>query len=423
MHITTHENGNLVELELVGLLDNNSAGHVAGAVEDVVRHGAHRVVLNLQGVTYLSSAGIAVLVRWHKELKALRGLFGVCDPSPQARDVLRLTGLEKMLVVDAAPLRGMSSTVFMTMAPQFRVSDQGGVAMELYDLAPREPLSCRALGNPELLDGCRFSASDCVTVPFGRDCLALGLGALGSGFEDCSDRFGEFLAVAGSAAQLPTHGPGAPDYELTSGDFIPSAQVLYGLVCEGQPSQLVRFDPGGNAGDSVPLSVLIDQCLTMTETELAAFTIVAECSGLIGATLRQSPVSTTAGTVSPLQYPVIRDWLSFTPEHAYARTLALTVGIAARRNSPRVTPSLRRLLRPLDPRGDVDGHFHAAAFPYRPLKKGRLDVQTVVASLFESEQIQGVLHLLADDRAISGAGESEFIRGGCWIGPITEVRA
>ena len=29
-----------------------------------------------------------------------------------------------------------------------------------------------------------------------------------------------------------------------------------------------------------------------------------------------------------------------------------------------------------------------------------------------------MLHLLHDDRGAAGAGESEFVRGACWIGPI-----
>jgi hypothetical protein len=50
-------------------------------------------------------------------------------------------------------------------------------------------------------------------------------------------------------------------------------------------------------------------------------------------------------------------------------------------------------------------------------------VKTTVKTLFEAETLQGVLHLLNDDREIAGAGQSEFIRGACWIGPIREIEA
>jgi hypothetical protein len=42
--------------------------------------------------------------------------------------------------------------------------------------------------------------------------------------------------------------------------------------------------------------------------------------------------------------------------------------------------------------------------------------------LFEVENLQGVLHLLNDERE-SGAGQSEFLRGACWIGSIAEISA
>jgi hypothetical protein len=46
-----------------------------------------------------------------------------------------------------------------------------------------------------------------------------------------------------------------------------------------------------------------------------------------------------------------------------------------------------------------------------------------VRTLFEGGGLQGVLHLLRDDREIAGAGESEFLRGACWVAPIGEITA
>ena len=72
--------------------------------------------------------------------------------------------------------------------------------------------------------------------------------------------------------------------------------------------------------------------------------------------------------------------------------------------------------------GQINGHFHAAVFSYHPLQNGKIDLKTTVRKLFEREDVEDVLHLLSDDRVIAGAGESEFIRGACWVGPIREIR-
>ena len=83
--------------------------------------------------------------------------------------------------------------------------------------------------------------------------------------------------------------------------------------------------------------------------------------------------------------------------------------------------ALSPVLRPLGPKPDLSGHFHAAAFTYRPVQKGEINLKDTVRSLFETQSLQGVLHLLGDDRSIAGAGESEFVRGAFWVGPISEI--
>jgi hypothetical protein len=145
--------------------------------------------------------------------------------------------------------------------------------------------------------------------------------------------------------------------------------------------------------------------------------MAAETTGLVGAALRRSPCAATP--VKPLAFPEVRSWLSFTAEPAYRNSSALVVGVAGRGDAGRLTTLVRPLIG-----GGCWGHFHAAAFSYRPLPKGLIDCQATVTGLFEQQTLEGILHLLGDDRTIVGAGQSEFIRGACWFGPIdtTELR-
>ena len=64
------------------------------------------------------------------------------------------------------------------------------------------------------------------------------------------------------------------------------------------------------------------------------------------------------------------------------------------------------------------GHLHAAAFRFQPIQKGWIDLSATVTRLFEPNQLSGVIHVLNDDRGATGAGESELIRGACWIAPV-----
>lgn len=408
MEIITRRVGDFTEVYVKGRLDAYWAGDLAKRLEVTIREGAHRVRVNLAEVTYVSSIGIRVLVQFYKQLHEIHGAFVVSSPSEPVKKVLDLARLSELLMPETPPAPAAA-------AEAGRALEWKGARLEVFHSAPGASLQCRVVGSPELLDRGGFGPEQCRLMQFPGRTVALGLGAFGNGFDDCRGRFGEFLAVAGAAAYLPTDGTNVPDYLVSAGTFVPELQVLYGLVCEGAFASLARFESSGESG-STPLSELVEASLEIAGAPAAAVVIVAESAGLIGAALRRSPAS-GAPEAAPLAFPQVRQWLSFTAERAHARSLAVVAGVAARSAEGPLAPLLRPLAGPNGPLG----HFHAAAFSYRPLKKGRLDLETSVKSIFEGETLQGVLHLLGDDRDASGAGQSEFVRGACWVGRLSEV--
>ena len=62
MNITEHPGPDSLELRLTGRLDATWAEHVGDAIETAVRGGSHRLVLNFEGVEYISSLGLRVLL-------------------------------------------------------------------------------------------------------------------------------------------------------------------------------------------------------------------------------------------------------------------------------------------------------------------------------------------------------------------------
>src|SRR5262245_17428143 len=93
MEITRQQMGDVLELKIEGRLDGYWADHLLHALEDVIRGGARHLRLNLAAVTYLSSAGIRVLARTHKQLSGIQGSFSVTEPSGAVRSILQLMGL------------------------------------------------------------------------------------------------------------------------------------------------------------------------------------------------------------------------------------------------------------------------------------------------------------------------------------------
>jgi hypothetical protein len=246
--------------------------------------------------------------------------------------------------------------------------------------------------------------------------LALGLGALGSSFSDCHDRFGEFLGAAGALACLPADGGNAPDYSVAAGAFLPEVKMLYGLACTGPFAYLARFEIKPEVR-SISLTDIVDGALEVSRSNRIGMVLIAETLGLVGASLRRSPVAGHGAGSDMFKHPLVRDWLSFTAERAYPQATSLIVGVASREEGGLPAD----FVRPLAPGGPTLGHFHAAPFTYEPLPRGKLELQAKVDDLFQHSRLQSVLHLLGDDRGIGGIGQSEFIRGACWFGPIERV--
>ncbi len=414
MEVTRSQHGDVLELRVKGRLDGYWAEHLIRALDQAIREGAHTIRLNLAEVPFMSSAGIGVVVKYYKQLQEIRGSLAISAASEQVKRVLDLANLGNLLAGEAAP------AVAPTIAPVRLVGhlDRERPTFEVRDVARRARLACQVVGDPDLLRGCRFGEEHARKMQFRESMFAVGLGAFGHSFEDCANRFGEFLAVAGAAAYQPTDGTNVPDYLLAAGSFVPELVVLYSVSWEGEYAHLGRFEPKTKTS-AAGLGDLASICLDIAGASAAGIVMVAESAGLMGAALRQSPAR-KGSQAAPFEHPQVREWLSFTAEPAYTRALTLVAGVAARTaNCGELAP----MLRPLAKGSTLCGHFHAAAFSYRPLPKGRIELQPTVAALFESAGLQGVLHLLGDDREIEGAGQSEFVRGACWIGPIGEVTA
>jgi anti-anti-sigma factor len=406
MDITKELIGDFMEVRAKGRLDGYWANDFASTLDDIVRQGHHRIRVNLSEVNYISSMGIGVLVGCYKSLQSIQGVLVISEPSPMVVKILDMVGLRTILTAEPPP---RPSAIQSSEGREKIVIGDGR-----YDVYPLEGagVTCRKIGNPALLEGCRFAENHCTGVTFPESSYGLGLGGFGESFDECKERFGEFMAVTAAAAYLPADGSNAPDYMLGRESFAPEVQVLYGLKFEGEFSRMARFEAESEPG-SIRLSALAEAGLQIAGTNAALIVAVAESAGLAGVSLRKSPAGITY-TNAPFGHPEVRNWLSFTTERTHARALTLICGVALDTNRN----DFRDWTRPLGLGSNVTGHFHAAAFSYRPMQKGLIDLKSTVHSLFEGESLQGILHLIGDDRESTGVSESEFVRGALWVAPL-----
>ena len=406
MEITRHVQDGAATLTLRGRLDAAWSSPVADALQKAVRDGFLDVRLDLTAVSYISSAGIRVLLSQWKELRRAQGRLSIPQLSAEVEKVLRLAGLGALLEV-----AGVTPQPFARDNTQHAWSGKDFTG-EMVDLAPTARWRGRFVGKPgKPLNLAAMAEAPLQMIKLPASTLALGFGALGSTATDCASRLGELLAAGGSAVYLPASGNNQPDYDVAEGALVPEAWLAEGFVAEGAFARMARFEVAGQAS-AVTLSDLLAGLLASVDAPQIAFAGVLECAALVGACLRRAP--NAPGAEKMLDFPVVREWLTFTAEPAYQNTVALLVGVAARDGSG----SLANFTRPCGPQGRIHTHVHAAVFPYRPVRHGHLDLTHTLAPLLESRRILGVLHLLSDHRTELGAGESRFYRGACWFSPV-----
>jgi anti-anti-sigma factor len=398
VEIVKERSGGVVHLRLFGRLDHHWSHSLDEALHEVAREGARHLRLDFSGVTYLSSAAATVLLKHHRDAAALHGSLQISAASERARNALRQMGFLELLIAGASSAAARRGTLSIPLPAA--ESDRATYESRVLDGRNSE---LSLIGSPG-----RTAQSSALSIY--RDVYALGVGALGANHEECRDFFGEFVAAAGSAAYMPTDGTATPDYMLSAVGFVPAVQGLHAIAFRGAPSHQLRFE--ANSPDAgLPLSEIVRACASLAGKPTFGMVMAADVAGLICARLRRSPAGGEAMTV---EFPAVREWLSFTPEREFARFSSLVVGLAS--SSP--SASLRPFLRPVS--DEHHGHFHAIVTAFRSLPRGKLPVAEIVAAWLQPRSVISVVHLLRDARPIEGAGESELQRGVCWIFPIAD---
>ncbi len=101
MPVTVTEQGNSLTAALSGEIDHHGARTVMNELGELIAARLPRhLVLDLSGVTFMDSSGIAVLLRALREMDRLGGSLRVTAIPTQARRVLDAAGVGRLITLD-----------------------------------------------------------------------------------------------------------------------------------------------------------------------------------------------------------------------------------------------------------------------------------------------------------------------------------
>ena len=92
---TAHEDGlSLIQLE--GFVDAHTAPQFETTIQAEVDAGHHRIIVNCEKLSYISSAGLGVFMSFVEEVRELGGDIKICSLIPKVKHTFEILGFQEI---------------------------------------------------------------------------------------------------------------------------------------------------------------------------------------------------------------------------------------------------------------------------------------------------------------------------------------
>lgn len=100
MNITSHTENDIVTITIDGEIDASNAVVLDTELEQVFNSSGKKVYLNGEKLSYISSAGLGVLMSYIKDIKEKEIIFTIYGLSAQVFEVFQILGLDLLLTIE-----------------------------------------------------------------------------------------------------------------------------------------------------------------------------------------------------------------------------------------------------------------------------------------------------------------------------------
>ncbi|MDE0066882.1 MAG: STAS domain-containing protein [Acidimicrobiaceae bacterium] len=101
MELSSENTGGAVIVKAVGRVDGANARDFHEGLEASIGAGGESMVLDFEGLSYISSAGLRVVLLVAKTLQQQSAKLAVCSLSDSIREVFEISGFDKIVPVYA----------------------------------------------------------------------------------------------------------------------------------------------------------------------------------------------------------------------------------------------------------------------------------------------------------------------------------
>lgn len=96
MEINQESIGNIHILSLNGRLDTMNFALLENEVNSFIKNNQKDIILDCQGLDYVSSSGLRVLLMSLNQVKAIGGKFSICNLQPSIIKIFKISGFDRL---------------------------------------------------------------------------------------------------------------------------------------------------------------------------------------------------------------------------------------------------------------------------------------------------------------------------------------
>jgi len=100
MDISRSQQDDVTVVSLGGRFDAQSAGEVDQSLEGILAEGCPKLLVDMSGVDYISSAGLRVLLSTAKKQSAAGGKLILCGLKPYVQEVFEVAGFTTIFQIE-----------------------------------------------------------------------------------------------------------------------------------------------------------------------------------------------------------------------------------------------------------------------------------------------------------------------------------
>jgi len=224
MKVVATKDGRLLILTLEGRVDAFAAKNLQDTIEQQMTPDTAAVVFDLKGVSYISSAGLRIIMAVSKRMRRDEGSVALCHVGRFCRDVMDTAGFLPFLPVfdtlEQAVACGRQNIREKEHLQNWEQLEKIDLSCGKATIIPVSSEKGEALVTGDIKDVLysRVTKERLFSKTFSEAEYSIGLGALGNAVDDYYTVMGEMMTIGGTMVWLPTDGNDTPDFLIPKAD-------------------------------------------------------------------------------------------------------------------------------------------------------------------------------------------------------------